>query len=187
MVLFETNPKKYVQKYVYDQEDRMSRPMAYGKQMADGLEHNEATGDPVLDMMMSQLPKFELMDIPFEVDLPNGKEKVPLLIKPDTYKKDFTAFKEYKLSSRAWKKSEVHKHDQITFYATGFYLKIGSIPKDIELVVVKTVSDGKTTPRASGELWRCPTKRDMIDVLRMIQRIKCAWHGIGMLCEAEIL
>ncbi len=187
MTLFEMSPEKYVDKYFYGREFRPNRNMLFGKKMADGLEFDEATGDPALDMMMSELPKFELMDIAFEVTLPNGKKPITLLIKPDTYKADYSAFKEYKLSKRKWTQKMVDNSGQVTFYAVGFWLKTGHIPQDIEFDVVKTKYGDKNELMASGEIWRCPTKRSMIDILKMTIRIKKAWAGIEALCEEELL
>ena len=102
MTLFEMSPEKYIEKYIYGHKERISRNMAYGSQFANGLEDEEATGDPLLDLMMARIPKFELMDKPLEADLPNGKETIHLLAKPDSAKKDYTAFYEYKTSVRRW-------------------------------------------------------------------------------------
>ena len=102
MVLFEHDPEKYADQYIYGNKQRISRNIAYGSQMATALESGEASGDPLLDLMAAQLPKFELMDVPFEAELKNGKETITLLAKPDTMKADCSAFKEYKTSTRKW-------------------------------------------------------------------------------------
>lgn len=205
MTLFEMNPELYIQKYIYGKSFKPNRAMGYGKMMAEGLETDEATGDMVLDMMMSRLPKFELMDkvvempggvevydpndkktytVPF---LQNGKEKIPLLAKPDSMKTDLSAIKEYKLSGRKWTDKMVHESGQITFYATAIWLITGKIPQDMELVVVRTKKTEGGNLIASGELWRCATQRKTIDIIKMTSRIKKAWAGIQELCEKEVL
>jgi len=187
MTLFEMAPQKYVDQYIYKKPQRITRNMAYGTVMADALENDELSGDPVLDIMMTKIPKFELRDVPFEVDLKDGKKTIRILCKPDTMKADMTAFKEYKSSTRAWTQKMADESGQITFYATGMWLKTGKIPQDIELVcvVVKYNDDGSLTP--TGEMVRYTTKRTMVDIIKMTARMKRAWVGINKLCEKELL
>ena len=155
--------------------------------MADGLENDEATGDPILDLMMAKIPKFELRDKAFEVDLPNGKTPLRLLAKPDTAKADYSAFKEYKTSVRKWTQKMADESGQITFYATCMWLKTGKIPADIELVDIQVeyLEGGALQP--TGDMWRFPTKRSMVDIIKMTGRMKKAWAGIQALCEKELL
>lgn len=187
MTLFEMNPRKYVDQYIYKNKQRISRNMAYGTVMADALENDELSGDPALDLMMMKIPKFELRDKAFEVDLPEGKKTIRILCKPDTMKADMTAFKEYKSSTRAWTQKMADNSGQITFYATGMWLKTYKIPQDIELVcvVVKYNEDGSLTP--TGELVRYRTHRTLVDIIKMTGRMKRAWSGINKLCESELL
>lgn len=187
MTLFEMSPEKYADQYLFGKKQRISRNMAYGSLMAEGLEAEEATGDPLLDLMMARIPKFELMDKPLEADLPDGKKMIHLLAKPDTAKSDYTAFKEYKTSVRKWTQKMADDSGQITFYATTIWLKTGNIPQDIELVdvVVGYDPDGRLVP--TGDLWRFPTKRTMVDIIKMTGRMKRAWHGIEELCEKSLL
>lgn len=187
MTLFEMDPRKYADQYIYGKKQRITRNMAYGSLMADGLEAEEATGDPLLDLMMARIPKFEVMDKAFEVALPNGKEVVPLLAKPDTCKADYSAFKEYKTSVRKWTQKMADESGQITFYATCMWLKTSQIPADIELVDVQVTyqEDGALQP--TGDIWHFPTKRSMVDIIKMTSRMKKAWAGIKKLCESELL
>lgn len=187
MTLFEMSPQKYIDQYIYKKKQRVTRNMAYGTLLADGLENDESTGDPVLDMMMVKMPKFELMDIAFEVPLKDGKKTITLLAKPDTAKADYSAFKEYKTSTRAWTQKMADESGQVTFYATCMWIKTGKIPQDIELVnvPVKYNGDGSLTP--TGEMIRLPTNRSMVDIIKMCSRMKRAWAGINKLCESELL
>jgi len=205
MTLFERSPELYVEQYIYKKKQRINRNMAYGSQFAEGLESDEATGDPFLDLMAAKLPKFELMDRPvtdekgikiyFERDktnifvpvLENGKDPIPLLSLPDTAKSDYTAFKEYKTSVRRWTQKMVDESGQIGFYTTAIWLKTGKIPQDIELVNVEVEYDPDGRLRPTGEIWRFPTKRDMTDIIKMTKRIRNAWSGIQELCQKELL
>lgn len=209
MDLFERSPKKWAEVYLYNVPKFSNKGQAFGKKMADGLESGEMTGDPVLDMVMESLPKFKIMDKIFEykngleveyfdlkegkpvkVKLPVVKRKagdIPILIRPDTFKPDGSAFKEYKTGQAPWSKKDVDELGQITFYATGFWLATRKIPKDIELVHVWTEAgvDGKI--RATGEIKSHPTERTMVDILNMMVRMSRAWTGQIKLTEDELL
>lgn len=187
MTLFEMSPQKYLDQYIYGNRQRISRNMQYGSMFADALENDELTGDPVLDLMMARLPKFELMDKSFEAELKYGKKVIKLLAKPDSAKKDYTAFLEYKTSVRKWTPKMVADSGQLTFYATCIWLKMGFIPQDIELVNVQVTYDenGRLTP--TGDMWRFPTSRNLVDIIKMCSRMKNAWKGIQDLCEKELL
>lgn len=204
MILFEMSKEKFADKYFYGEKQRISRNIAYGKRMADGLENSKATGDPMLDLIMAKIPKFKRMDevvqdkngieIYFEVDkksykipvLKSGKEKIPLLAKPDTANLNYSKFKEYKTSVRKWTQSMVDDSGQITFYATSIWLKTGKIPKDIELVDVEVAYQNGGHLAPTGNIYRFPTERTMIDIIKMTGRIKKAWSGIKELYEKEM-
>lgn len=206
MALFEMSPEKYAEQYIYNQKQRISRNMAYGSQLADSLEIKEASGDPLLDLMASRLPKFKLMDKPIldskgiEVEfkrhgkthtitipaLSNGKDHIPLLAIPDSVKNDYSAFYEYKSSVRKWTQKMADDSGQITFYTTTIWLATNKIPIDIELVNVETTyqEDGRLT--VTGNMFRFPTKRTMTDIIKMTSRIRNAWAGIKELCQKEL-
>lgn len=207
MTTFEQDPDRFIRQYIYHDKQRISRNMAYGSAMADGLEMDEATGDPMLDLVIARLPKFELMDK--AVEDPDGtwitfkrnnreiracvpilrdkKEQIPILALPDTAKADYTAFREYKTSVRRWTQRMADESGQVTFYATAIWLAKGFIPQDIELVnaQVEYLDDGRLQP--TGDILRFPTRRSMIDVIKMTSRIKKAWAGIDDLCKKELL
>lgn len=187
MVKFEKSPEDWANHYLYNVEQYTNKNMEFGSEMAQGLENDTATGNPMLDLMMAKLPKFELMDKPLEADLKNGKEVIHLLAKPDTCKADYSAFKEYKTSVRKWTQKMADESGQVTFYATTIWLKTGKIPQDIELVDIQTAydDDGKLYP--TGDMWRFPTKRTMTDIIKMTKRMRATWAGIKELCEKELL
>lgn len=182
--LLETDEKEWIQKYLYGKERRINQGQAYGKQLSEGLENGELTGDPALDLVATMIPAFECRDLPITLEMKDGKEKIPIMIKMDTFKKDLSAFKEYKTGQILNPKSA---DDQITFYATGCFLKTGKIPKDIEWVGIQTKMqlDGKL--RATGDIIRRPVTRNMTDCLKMMLRIKKAWARIKILTAQEWL
>ena len=161
--------------------------------------------DPLLDLVMSRLPKFERMDKPVEYSLGQivhdphdgktyqvpalqyGKELIPLLAKPDTCKSDYSAFKEYKTSVRNWTQKMVDDSGQITFYATAIWLATGKVPQDIELVCATTEYGEDGSLQVTGDIFTFPTKRTLVDIIKMTTRIKKAWAGIKSICEKELL
>lgn len=207
MTKFEMSKEKFIAEYLHGERGRISRNMALGSTLADGLMDEEAAGDPILDLVMAKLPKFELMDrpvldpkgvvVPFErkkkieyVRIPvltNGGDDIPLLALPDTSKPDYTAFKEYKSSIRRWTQKMADESGQITFYVTTMWISTGKIPNDIELVNAQTeyAEDGSVHP--TGVIFRYKTTRSMADVLKMTKRIRTAWAGIKEVCEKELL
>lgn len=190
----EKDIEKWKNYYLYDEKFGMNRGMAFGKKMADGLENDEDTGDVILDMVMTKIPKFEIMDKEFTVEMKTGRrlssgelETIKILCKPDTMKADMSAFKEYKTAQKRWTKKQVDENGQVTWYAMGMFIKTGKIPGDIELVEVPTKSgiDGKI--EATGEIYRHHTVRSMGQILQMMVRAKKAWSIINKICEEELL
>ena len=188
--LFERSPERWKDVYLYGAKIPVNRGMAFGRQMAEGMEHDEATGDAMLDLAMAGLPKFEIMDKEFRADLPDGKKKITILCKPDSMKADMSAFYEYKTGQAVWTKAKVDAFGQITFYATGMYLRTGKIPQDIELVHVETEKDPESPLgariRATGAVHRHPTHRTMRDILEMMGRMKRAWREIERISLEEL-
>lgn len=191
--LVERSEERYIEQYIGGQKSRINRAMAYGKTMAEGLENDEMTGDPVLDMVMMNLPKFENRDKQFIAELKDGKEIIPILAKPDTHKTDMTAFKEYKTANERWTRKRAQESGQVKFYATAMFLITKKIPFDIELIDVATrqIIDDETGQvkgiEATGEFFRHPVQVNMTDILNMIVRMKKGWRKIGQLYEATLL
>jgi len=207
MTTFEMSPEKFLERYIYEEKERISRNMQYGSMLAKGLEFEEATGDPFLDLVMERLPKFERMDLPVEdpkgfevevnrkgvkmkVKVPVLKDKdgnIPILALPDTAKVDYSAFKEYKTSVQGWTQRKADESGQISFYATAMWLATGKIPNDIELINAKVEyqEDGSLVP--TGEILQFRTRRHMTDIIKMTLRMRKAWAGIKELCSNEIL
>lgn len=192
MDLIERNPKKWRRVYILDEKLRANSGMVFGRQMADSLENGEMTGDPVLDLMIEKLPKFEIMDKPVEAVLKTAEgKKIRLLAKPDTMKADGTAFKEYKTGQEPWTQKKVDGSGQIDFYATTLYLKNGFIPTDVELVQVLTAKQGNGSLDvkigATGDILRFKRVVTTAQVLKMMVRMKRAWELIEKICEEEFL
>jgi hypothetical protein len=206
MTTFEMSPSRFIEQYFEGKKQFVNRNMAYGSLLAEGLENEEATGDPFLDLMMARIPKFDRMDMHVEdkkginveqthhgktkvISIPllkNNGDDIPILALPDTAKEDYTAFKEYKTSVRKWTQKMADESGQITFYATAIWLAKGFVPKDIELIDVQVAYDADGRLQPTGDIYRFLTKRSMVDVIKMTTRIKKAWAGIAKLGEKTI-
>ena len=187
MILVEKNPEAYLDVYLHGKKIPINRGMALGRDIAEALESNIATGDPVKDIVMAQLPKYALMDKPIEAILGTGKSKIPLLAKPDTCMKDYSAFREYKTGLGPWNQEKADSWPQITFYAVVLYLITGKIP-EAELVWMKTEKDEIGQPvfsHAEPKIFK--TQRAMRDILLMQVRMRKAWQKIGEICDKELL
>ena len=185
MSLFEHDKKRYRDVYILGIKMPINRGQGLGKEIAEALESGEETGDPDKDFVISQFPKFEMMDRPIEVILATKGVDVPLLAKPDTCRTDLSEFLEYKTGSGPWNKSKVDSSDQMTFYATVIFLKTKKIPK-MELIWAPTEKDEIGNPRLTGEIVRIKTARKTIDLLKMMSRMKNVWAGIAEMCEKEL-
>jgi hypothetical protein len=202
--LLESNEQKYIDQYIYGEKQRLSRNIIEGSKLAKGLEDDEFTGNPLLDLMAVKLPKFDLADkviedengqsVWYDVEqrfikvpvLIDGGEKIPLLAKPDSAKIDYSGILEYKSSVRKWKQEDVDNSSQITFYCTAIWLKTKKIPQDIELDVVEMKYDEQGRVVPTGNIFKFKTKRTMVDVIKMITRIKSSWRRIGEISEREL-
>ena len=66
MTTFERKSELYADQYLYDKTQRISRNIAKGSDLADSLKDEEASGDPLLDLVIAKMPKFDRMDLPVE-------------------------------------------------------------------------------------------------------------------------
>jgi len=191
MDLFERSKEKWAQVYIYGEKLGTNRGQAFGRTMAESFENDELTGDINLDIVMAKVPRYEIRDQSITAELKDGKKTIVILIKPDTVKKDYSAFQEDKTGPvGAWTQKKVDESGQITFYATGLYLASGKIPADIKLNHFETEKVWNETGgfriKSNGEVRTFDTKRSMAQVLKMMVRMKRAQEGIEKLCE-EIL
>ena len=186
-MLWEKSPEQYKAAYLEGQKFGTNRGQALGKEIAEAMENDVETGDIVKDLVIAQIPVYELRDKKIEMTLGKGKEAVPLLVKPDSCKADHSAFLEIKTGLEGnWNQSKVNHDDQITFYSTGLYILTKKIPS-AELIHAPTKQDEMGRPSLVGEIKRYPTKRTLLDILKMQARMRHAWLQIGKMCEAELL
>jgi len=174
---------------LYHKKVPVNRGMAYGRIMAEGLEEGEATGDPLLDLMIAAIPKYGIMDKPIYAELKRsrGEEPIKLLAKPDSREEDYSGFWEYKTGQEPWSQSKVDRFGQITFYNTVMYLITGKVDRKMGLVHVKTRKDEAGRIEPTGDIFTYKTHRTMQDTLNMMVRMKKAWEGMERLSEQELL
>lgn len=188
--------KEYLDKYLHEKAQFVTKEMKFGSIVASALEVDELTGDPLLDLVIMTMPKFELMDVPMEGSFKVGKETIPLLVKMDTAKADLSAFKEYKTGKEGkggWTQAKVDADSQITFYATYCYIMTKKIPQDIELVWAITEdevdADGNKTGKIvpTGEIRRFKTQRAMGEIINEMADMRKVWAEIGEEFEKQLL
>lgn len=187
LVLWEKNPARYKAIYLGGRQFGTNRGQALGREIAEAIETDEETGDAVKDWVIAQLPKYELRDKEIRAILGTGKDAVPLLAKPDSCKINYLAIIEYKTGAEdSWSQAKVDRDDQLTFYATVTYLITRKIP-DLDLYHAPTKLDGLGRPVLVGDIKRYPTKRTLLDIMKMQARMKRAWREIGEMVELETI
>ncbi len=182
--LWQTNPKRYMELY-FDQRDELrhsSVEMDYGKLIAEALENGEQTGDLLSDAAMLLLPKYDIRDKEFRVDLRVGKEWVEILAKPDYMDSESKDFIEIKTGKVPWTQAKADKHLQLLWYATAIYLKYGPVIPKVKLAWVETQKDelGVVTPTGRVEVFEVVfTLKEILSTMALMgkvaQEIAIAW------------
>ena len=184
---WEKSPQAYKEVYLEGRKMGTNRGQALGKEIAEALENDEDTGDAIKDLVIAQIPKMEIRDKEIHVVMGKGEDEVPILIKPDLCREDYSEFIEIKTGLEGnWNQGKVDKDDQITFYTSGIYFLTNKIPTS-ELIHAPTKQDEFGRPSLTGEIKRYPTKRKHLDIIKIMVRIKRAWVEIGQMCDKELL
>ena len=186
LTLFESSPERYLDVYINKKRIFINRGMALGKEIADALENGEVTGDPIKDLVISQIPKFGVMEAELNGILKLGKIEIPLYGKADTAKKNLTAFKEYKTGQTSWSQtSRQPRTDHSLLHNNQSQDRQNTQRHRIGYIPTKRLPDDKV--ELTGDIHRIKTSRTLVDVLKMEVRIKKAWEAIGKMCEEELL
>jgi len=190
MAMVEKSPGLYVQVYLEGKKLGTNRGQALGKEIAEAMENDEETGNIVKDLVLAQIPAYEIRDKKIETEIVVGKERVPILIRPDSCKADYSAFYEDKTGATAWTQAKVDKDTQMLFYATGMHAITGKIPtgKLIWAPTKKVMGeDGIERPELTGEVKIFPATWKYADILRMRLRMIKAWKKIEEIVSGEML
>lgn len=190
--LWKRSPDEYLKKYLFEKSQFVTKEMKFGSKMAQALEDDELTGDPLLDTVIQDIPKFEMMDVDTEVNFEILGDVIPLFGRMDSMKADYSGFKEYKTGKDGkggWNQMKVDNDSQITFYATMCYLLTKKIPNDIELVWIITEGDPLNDKGiiCTGEMRRFKTKRNMSQIINELADIRKVWCDIGDRYVLELL
>lgn len=191
MLAIESSKATYTKIYIEQKGIPVNRGIALGRDIADALENEQETGNAMKDFIVAMLPKYDIMDKDIFIDYKIGKEVIPLKIKPDSLKKDMSAFYEYKTGAeKSWNQKKVDNDPQIKFYATGIYILTKKIP-ETKLIWAPTKKvrgeDGIERPELTGEIVEFTTHVRMSDILKMMGRMRKAWRDIETLINNEIL
>jgi len=154
--------------------------------VATSMETEEETGDPLKDLVISMIPKFDNREVEIAAPIKIARIEIPLLGKLDSARQDLMAFKEVKTGSVKWTQRRADEHGQITFYATIIREITNRIPDDIELIWAETQMDHNYNPHLTGKIVVFKTKRTLADIVKMKARIKKAWFQISQMMEEEL-
>lgn len=191
MKLVEASVQSYKRVYMEGVPIGTNRGMALGKEIHTALEEGTQTGNIVHDLTLAQLPKYEINDKQFLIDVQVGKIKVPIRIQPDTMREDWSAFRDRKTGAGPWTQKIVDEDSQFVFYATGIHALKGIVPEIyVDWMPTKKVvgPDGIERPELTGEV--ITFKRRPIttkDILLMKVRMARAWELIGKIMEDELI
>src|SRR3990167_2652061 len=92
----ETSERDYIRYYFLKEPRPTSAAMEYGKKLADALEVDGLTGDPMLDLAIAQIPRMDLVEheLQHNWETKDGKKDliVPLYAQMDWAQKNLEEF-----------------------------------------------------------------------------------------------
>lgn len=157
--IFENNPKKYIEKYIYGKENDIENDyMKLGKKISTALETGEKTGDLVTDLVIEQIPKLKYREYEMKEKFDSPYGEITLLGKLDTFEP--IRFDEYKTGHIKWTQKKAEEHGQMIQYATLIWLKYKKIPKDVYLDWIPTERESDGEVRVTGE----PVQRFKVEI-----------------------
>lgn len=123
-----------------------------GRELAEALEYGPdgLSVDPMLKAVLLKIPKLDIMEDKFEVELSNGEK---IMGYTDSINIENDEFLEYKTGKIPWDQKKVDKHGQLPFYALGYWIKSGRtvVPK-CKLIWVETEHDEEGNITYNGEI-----------------------------------
>lgn len=140
MALWLTSPKKYADLY-FDNRDELrttNSGQIYGKVVSDALEQENETGDLLTDSAMLLLPKYDIRDKQFDVDVKTKDGWLKLVAKPDFMDSTTKNFVEVKTGVHPWTQSKAQNHLQMIFYAVVIWQKYGVKNAGAKLAWIET-------------------------------------------------
>ena len=184
--MWEKDKEEYRRVYFRGERQYENGAMKYGSLIADAHETGECTGDPLIDLTLSGVPRYEHNNKEFIVDVVYQKGTVPVLFKPDSITGKMDKLIELKTGTSKWTQKKADEHGQITLYCLGVHVLTGEIPT-ADLVYAPTIKNAFGDRELTGEIFTFRTERKLTDLLRMKKRIHDAWVGIGEMAKEELL
>ncbi len=187
VALWQRDQSAYAAHY-FDGRDEL-RPsnsgMSYGKLVADALEKRVETGDLLTDAAMLMLPKYDIADEEFRVDLKTPKGWVTMLAKPDTMDSKTKNFGEFKTGKTPWTQKKAEGHLQMHWYATAIYLAHSVVPK-AKLVWIETSqsTDGVVAP--TGRIDQFDVNITLSDILKTMALVGKVADEIAIAWAAHV-
>lgn len=184
MSTLQKSEQDYIDFYFLGKPRPMNAGMEYGKKLADALEVGDLTGDPMLDLVIAQIPRMDLIEHEIQhnwMTKDGGKPfEVPLYIQMDWAMTDLSEFADNKTHNEKypWTQKKVDESGQLTFYAAVIWLLTGKIPKVMAIhgIPTKVEPDGKI--QATGDVYTVYTKRSQEQILKMLSEMRRAWKRI---------
>lgn len=175
-----TKEQDYIDYYLLGKPRPINAGMEYGKRLADALEVDDLTGDPMLDLAIAQIPRMELIEHEIQYDWVTDGFEVPLYIQMDWASKDLSEFADNKTHNEKWpwNQKKVDESGQLTFYAAVIWLVTGKIPEKIAIHGIPTKIDPEGKIQATGDVYSVYTKRTQQQILRMLSEMRNAWKRI---------
>lgn len=186
MSLFENDEERWVRHYIEGQTLPINRGMALGKLLAESLEHDKLSGDPMLDIVAAQLPKLDTPEAELTTSFTHKGLTVPLLIKVDTAAKTWEAFIEYKSGPAGNWNQKKAEDGQTLFYSTAIWCATKKIPTGT-LAHAITQYDENGRPAFTGEIKPYHFQHTLADILKMQLRMAKAWEGIIRVTQEHLL
>lgn len=121
--LWTKSKREYWKRYGLNENRSSNKFFAKGKELSEALDYDDDgsnSTDELLSMVLQNIPRLDFQEVELKVQLKNGET---LLSYVDSGCLDFTEFYEYKTGKIPWTQELVDKHDQMLFYALGYYIK----------------------------------------------------------------
>jgi len=171
--LWHRSKREYWKRYHIGAEEKSNRFFDKGKELATFIETGEILGkdeDPMLEQVVKQMPRLAIPEdeLRFNIVGANGKE---VLCFTDSSSEGHEQFLEYKTGKIPWTQERVDDHEQLPFYALGYWKKYNIIP-NAQLVWVETMDT-----KADGLLYTGTVKtfnRDFteLELLKLEDKIR---------------
>jgi len=181
--LFLSSKLAFYKKYVLGEDGRSNIRFDKGKEFADFKETGlipHWVDDPLLETVAEAVPSYDRQEEKLMIDMFAGVDDKPPYAKPilmftDSSNDDSTHILEYKTGKVAWTQELVDDHEQLDFYAMGYFIRSGqtTIPKftlywieteDIEL------PNGDISVRYTGHVEAFDREFTEKDILRIMMK-----------------